>query len=457
MSFSPIRSISDLSHRPPKSLLHSARIPPNPQANLSGWFDRPATLWPIRRWLELRGTTLIYRHTPTSPPQWTADSRECRIAAGKSARQIIITRPSMSSIMLTAPTITDLKLWFTELKRVSDNIRDFYHLSAQISHADTSSIVLGMDKTNGDRVAVFIHDKSKIHASTRVALSKRDSRIIRASQTHESTLSLIDVFETTNTVYTVTTLVTGGTLHNVLTSLRKCTLQHVRPIATSLLNAVAHLHKHGIVHGSVDAHHVLCTAPFPSPVQLIVFGTAALQGEEDGVRSRGKRGSGRAPEVVCFHSVTHASDIFSTGALIFKLLAGQQPFIGGNDAEYLSEVSLGAVGPLWQGLGQARELLASMLAENPENRPSATQCLQHAWFDDGRLDDAPSSVRVVNSDGVADLTRVGSDPKTVIVDFETKACVQQGGSVPHDGSGQSLNEGAVQGDDVMHVRSNSPS
>lgn len=102
------------------SLRHSARIPPNPEANLSGWFLRTSQIWTVRRWLELRGAILTYRHAPNSTVQWCTDVRECEICAGRSAKELIIKRVHFDAITLIAPTIQDLKVWFATLKRVSD-------------------------------------------------------------------------------------------------------------------------------------------------------------------------------------------------------------------------------------------------------------------------------------------------------------------------------------------------
>lgn len=107
-------------NQPIHSLKYSANIPPNPQANLSGWFDRQKALWSVRRWLQLHGSMLFYSHTRHSSPQWSVDLRECQVVGGKRARELAITRPDGTVINLFAPTIEEFKLWFTELKRVSD-------------------------------------------------------------------------------------------------------------------------------------------------------------------------------------------------------------------------------------------------------------------------------------------------------------------------------------------------
>lgn len=103
-----------------KSLHHSASIPPNPQASLSGYFERRTSFWPARRWLVLKGSSLAYHHSRNAQPQWTVDLRECSVSAGRHARELVISRPHNDPLSLFAPSLKDLKLWFAELKRVSD-------------------------------------------------------------------------------------------------------------------------------------------------------------------------------------------------------------------------------------------------------------------------------------------------------------------------------------------------
>lgn len=459
------------------ALQHSSTIPSHPQANLSGWFERHTSIWPIRRWLELRGPTLTYRNSRTSAPQWTVDLRECRIAAGSRARELVLERPSAPPLSIFAPSLAELKLWFTELKRVSDvslhshhlsflllfftfsvtsfnsyssqpafvyyflllsllyfianqlllffpsfppryyklflttsqGIHDFYYLAAQISHSAHGPIVLAREKATDEQAAVFLQRKSEMSAWTMWALTRRDARVLRLSQTHSATVAVRDVFETTRVFYVVTELVTGGPLRDAIARAPSAVGAVVaRSVASDVLRALAHLHSGGVVHGSVDAAHVLCVGGLPGRVKLVVFGVAAGV-REAGAFGRGAGEIGDAPEVICYRRRSSASDIFSTGVMIFSLLTGASPFATGSEDEYLGSVSHGPVGANWDKLGAARSLLERMMSDEPGRRPSAVECLKHEWFDGvsgGRGHGSP-------------LARWGSDPKTVIMDFET--------------------------------------
>lgn len=101
------------------SLRHGGRIEPRPTARLSGWFEKRG-LWTVRRWLELDGSTLTYRHRQGSSVEWSCDLRECRMNAGRAPTEIVIKRPGMAQLSLFAISVDELKVWFAEMKNVSD-------------------------------------------------------------------------------------------------------------------------------------------------------------------------------------------------------------------------------------------------------------------------------------------------------------------------------------------------
>lgn len=101
------------------SLHYGANIEPRPTSHLSGWFERRG-FWTVRRWLELDGSTLTYRRSQHAPVEWTCDLRECSMSAGRAPTEIIIRRRGQGEFSLFALSVNELKVWFAEMKRVSD-------------------------------------------------------------------------------------------------------------------------------------------------------------------------------------------------------------------------------------------------------------------------------------------------------------------------------------------------
>lgn len=234
--------------------------------------------------------------------------------------------------------------------------------------------------------------------------TKRDLSVVSASQSHSNLVRVEDLFESTQRFYVVTELISGGLLSTKL-GLKPIAPHVARPILTNILQALAHLHSLDIVHGAVDATHIMCTKrQLPCSVKLITYGSAVARRD---ARLLGEAGCNAAPEVVCFERRTPASDVFGAGVLLHQLLTGQNPFPAHHEAEYLSRVSKGVDAERFdKGVG---ELLSAMLRDDASARPTAMDCLDFAWFVKG--------VRELDA-GCDGFERAESDPKTVIMEFE---------------------------------------
>lgn len=309
----------------------------------------------------------------------------------------------------------------------------FYHLSAKIGHTPHGAVYLGRDKASEVAVAIAAEDKASLPLHRILLLTKRDLSIVHLTQTHESLVRVVDLFESTRRCYTITELVSGGPLAAQLSA--PLPERVARPVLRDVLRALAHLHAAGAVHGRVDAHHVVCVRrALPCRVKLVAFGAAAMRRDARLLAGDAARA---APEVVCFQRRSARSDVFAAGALLFAMLAGAPPFPAAGEASYLSAVSRGVsfAGPPADAISpEARKLLAGMLADDAGARPTASECLDAAWFR-GAVSEVDAAA------GEEGFGRCGSDPKTVIVDFEMAAALTarlSGGALSRHGSGEEV-------------------
>lgn len=102
------------------SLRYGETVEARPKARLSGWFERNLTFWKVHRWLELDGCILTYRHRQHGPVVWICDLREAQFCAGRNPCELVLRRSGVEPLSLFAPTLDDLKLWFAQMKQVSD-------------------------------------------------------------------------------------------------------------------------------------------------------------------------------------------------------------------------------------------------------------------------------------------------------------------------------------------------
>jgi serine/threonine protein kinase len=87
-----------------------------------------------------------------------------------------------------------------------------------------------------------------------------------------------------------------------------------------------------------------------------------------------------APEVMAHRPYGTAADMWAIGTVLYKCLAGTLPFI---PATACLEREVKFNGVMWKKVSQnCKDLIAELLTVEENARPSAKQCLNHAWFAD---------------------------------------------------------------------------
>ena len=141
-------------------------------------------------------------------------------------------------------------------------------------------------------------------------------------------------------------------------------------VAAEVASGLAAAHAHGVVHRDVKPGNVILT---PGGAKVIDFGIAATAGEPE-ARPDGTivaTPSCVAPERLLGGTVLPPSDMFSFGVLLFNVITGQPPWpswVAIND-----RLATAARVPDVPGIPvQIGDLYLSCLAENPDDRPTAS-------------------------------------------------------------------------------------
>lgn len=148
----------------------------------------------------------------------------------------------------------------------------------------------------------------------------------------------------------------------------------VLQVCQRLAKALAHAHRHGVVHRDVKPANVLVHWPTHT-VKLTDFGLARLA-DSSNTATGMMLGSPTymAPEQLAGSVPTPRSDLYALGITLFELLVGRAPFPGPSMGELLRQVAqelapdLAAARP---GLPPALALLLrQLLAKSPTDRPA---------------------------------------------------------------------------------------
>jgi len=164
---------------------------------------------------------------------------------------------------------------------------------------------------------------------------------------HKGVLIAYDFGMTVNQFpYLVLDYLPGITLGGILQEQRTIELDDFNRLFFEVCDAVAHIHKCGIVHRELKPANLM-TLPedAASLVKIIDFGTAKILNDDRppaiAPDTPGEvRGTPAylSPEQIMGQEADARSDIFSLGCTMFESLTGYSPFLGANDRETVQNV-----------------------------------------------------------------------------------------------------------------------
>jgi len=152
---------------------------------------------------------------------------------------------------------------------------------------------------------------------------------------HPNILPFLEFGEGEGLLYTVTPFVPSGTLSDLLERVGgKLSAMQALPIMQQLCTAVQYAHDHELIHGNIKPTNIFIAAD--GRVLLSDFGIA--RGFDDSQQSLTRVGWGSAEYAAPEQSLgvlRRSSDIYASGVLLFRILAGQPPFTGQTPVEVL--------------------------------------------------------------------------------------------------------------------------
>jgi len=155
---------------------------------------------------------------------------------------------------------------------------------------------------------------------------RREVAIARDVQ-HAHLLRIFDVAENDGGAYLTMELVEGETLRERIRRL-PLTLEECRQFSVQLLEALAALHKVGIVHRDIKPGNIIVAAD--GILKLGDFGLATTLGRDETTATENPTLLGTleylSPEQALGKSIDARSDLYSFGVVLFEMLTGRLPY-----------------------------------------------------------------------------------------------------------------------------------
>ncbi|CBT74276.1 MULTISPECIES: protein kinase domain-containing protein [Glutamicibacter] len=253
-----------------------------------------------------------------------------------------------------------------------------YKLTDRIAIGGMGEVWKARDQVLGRLVAIKILKEEYTDNEsflTRFRVEARHTALLN----HPGIAGVFDYGEEQGSAYLVMELVPGPPLSTIIERERKLEVDRTLSLIAQTARALAAAHEHGLVHRDVKPGNILV---MPSGVVKITdFGIARLADQVPLTATGQVMGTAQylAPEQATGQVATGSSDIYALGVIGYECLAGRRPFTG----ESQIAIALAQVNDAPPALpdtipAPVRQLIMSMLAKNPADRPKDATALAKA-------------------------------------------------------------------------------
>jgi TolB-like protein/Tfp pilus assembly protein PilF len=214
-------------------------------------------------------------------------------------------------------------------EQLARGLADRYRLERELGRGGMATVYLAQDLKHDRPVALKVL-LPELGASLGPDRFQREIRLAARLQ-HPHVLSVHDSGETAGQLWFTMPFVEGESLRDRLRRERQLPVEAALRIATEAARALEYAHRHGVVHRDIKPENLLLTAD--GSTLVADFGIArALAGADDRLTETGLAIGTPAymsPEQAAGDKTLDArTDIYSLGAVLYEMLAGEPPFTG---------------------------------------------------------------------------------------------------------------------------------
>ncbi|XP_043662247.1 myosin light chain kinase, smooth muscle [Drosophila teissieri] len=256
-----------------------------------------------------------------------------------------------------------------------------YDVLGEVGRGKFWTVYKCKDKANGLQLAAKFVPIPKREDKRNV---EREVEIMNSLQ-HHLIIQLYAAYEYQKMMCVVLELIEGGELFDRVVDDEFVLTERVcRVFIRQVCEAMAFIHGNGIVHLDLKPENILVLTQKGNRIKIIDFGLARKFDPDKRLRVLFGTPEFVAPEVVNFDCISYGTDMWSVGVICYVLISGLSPFMGENDIETMSNVTIAKYDfedECFNGISpECLDFIAKLLAKDLCTRMTAAECMKHKWL-----------------------------------------------------------------------------
>ena len=272
------------------------------------------------------------------------------------------------------------------IKQIGD-----YILGEEIGSGAFGKVLLGKHILTEEKVAIKVLDKMILNQTPEdYELVKKEISILKLVK-HKYIVQLYEILQTAQHIFIIMEYCEGKEILDYILTKNRLTEQESLKYFQQLINCLFYLHSQNIAHRDIKIDNMLLDSN--NDLKLIDFGLSTKYTDDDLLDQPCGTVVYAAPEVLEgkeYHGML--ADVWSSGIVLFGMLAGYLPFSDKDDEENKKQVIKGKINLPDFFSDQVKDLLKHMLDVNPMTRYTLQEIKDHPWFNTIECDLIPGII-----------------------------------------------------------------
>jgi tRNA A-37 threonylcarbamoyl transferase component Bud32 len=225
------------------------------------------------------------------------------------------------------------------LERLKASLADRYHIERELGAGGMATVYLAEDLKHHRRVAIKV-------LKPELAAVLGAERFVQEIQTtaqlqHPHILPLFDSGSADGFLYYVMPYIEGETLRARLDREKQLGVEEAVKITTEVADALDYAHRHGVIHRDIKPENILLHDGRPMVadfgIALAVSAAAGGRMTETGL-SLGTPHYMSPEQATAEKDITARSDVYSLASVLYEMLSGQPPHLGGSAQQIIMKI-----------------------------------------------------------------------------------------------------------------------